>query len=188
MGTSVNQSSPKTLNWDAVHAGYRNPEVPVDRIASEVWRAATNQPLGDLESLLSAPIVARVGQLALRARNVSELTRAAASEIVRTKSSSLGADIARRAAVQCLVSRDRTAAYYQRLFAEATSYLVARDFPGFVGSGRARTVPESLQFRAAVEEHVAAVVNRVRGHRDLETRSWRKNVRDVIKALQGKPR
>ena len=187
MGTSVNQSSPKTLNWDAVHAGYRNREVPVDRIASEVWRAATNQPVGDLANLLSAPIVAKVGQLAVRAKNVSDLTREATSEIVRTKSSSLAADIARRAAVQCMASRDRTPAYYQRLFAEATSYLVARDFPGFVGSGRVRTIPESLQFRAAVEEHVATVVNRVLGRRALETKSWRRNVREVIRALQGKP-
>jgi hypothetical protein len=186
VGTSVNQSSPKTLNWKAAHIGYRNPDVPVERVASEIWRAATNQPQGDLAKLLSAPIVARVGQLVTRAESALDASRATAIEIVRTKTSSLATDIARRAAVQAIRSPDRVAAYQQRLFAEATSYLVARDLPGFVGSARVRDITDSLKFKLAVANHVASVVEGIGAPRSLRPNIWKRHVQQVIKALQGK--
>jgi hypothetical protein len=130
--------------------------------------------------------VAKVGQLAARAKNSLELSRAAAIEIVRTKSSSLASDIARRAAIQCMAAPDRVAAYHQRLFAEATSYLISRDFAGFVGSGRVRAVNESLEFKTAVANHVAGVVSEIGKPSSLAARGWEKHVQNVITALQGK--
>ena len=41
MGTSVSQSSPATTSWRSVAACYRSDQVSTERIASEVWRAAT---------------------------------------------------------------------------------------------------------------------------------------------------
>lgn len=188
MGTSVNQSSPKTLNWDAVHAGYRNPGIPIARVASEIWRAATNQPHGNLAALLSAPIIAKVGQLTTKSKSPADVSRATAREIVRTKSSSLATSIARRAAIQAFGSRNRKDLYYQRLFAEATSYLMARDFPGFVGSERARNVADSMAFKAAVAEHVASRVKDIGSPQSLTPAAWRRHVSQVISALQGKTR
>jgi hypothetical protein len=188
VGTSVNQRSPRTLGWQAVHATYRNHEIPIARVTSEVWRAATNQERGDLARLLSAPIVAKLGQLAARAHSRLDLSRAAATEIVRTKSSSLASEIARRAAIQCMSSRDRISAYNQRLFAEATSYLVSRDLPGFVGHGRVRTVTESLEFKSAVASHVARLVSEIGQPKSLAPKGWEKHVQHVITALQGKQR
>lgn len=130
MGTSVNQSSPKTLNWDAVHAGYRSPSVPIARVASEIWRAATNQPHGNLAALLSSPIIARMGQLTAKSKSAVDVSRATALEIVRTKSSSLATSIARRAAIQAFGSRNRIDSYYQRLFAEATLAVRNGSFTG----------------------------------------------------------
>jgi len=186
MGTSVNQRSPKTLSWQAVHAAYRNNEIPIARVTSEVWRAATNQDRGSLERLLAAPIVAKVGQLALKAKDPLELSRATALEIVKSKSSSLASDIARRAAIQSMSSSNRMSAYNERIFAEATSYLVSRDFPGFVGSGRAQTISESISFKAEVAKHVAQLVRDAGLPSSFAARGWGKYVRNIITTLQGK--
>jgi hypothetical protein len=186
VGTSVNQKSPKTLSWQAVHATYRNKDIPIARVTSEVWRAATNQDRGDLARLLSAPIVAKVGQLTLKAKTPLELSRTTALEIVRSKSSSLASDIARRAAIQSMSSTNRMSAYNERVFAEATSYLVSRDFPGFVGIGRAQTIAESISFKAAVSKHVTQLVRDAGLPSSFTARNWGKYVRNVVTTLQGK--
>jgi hypothetical protein len=186
LGTSVNQSSPKTLNWQAVHASYRNPETPVDRVVTEVWRAASNQPHGDLTRLLSTPIVARLGELAMSANTSAQVARSSAIEIVTTKAASLAADIARRAAVQCIGSADRAAAYRERVFAEATNYLVSRDLAGFVGSGRAKRASDSIQFKTAVIKHVNEVARSVRAPKTFSAKSWNAHVQKVVAALQGR--
>lgn len=186
MGTSVNQPSPKTLNWRAVHAAYRNPETPIDRVVAEVWRAAANQLRGDLPGLLAAPIVARLGQLVMSAKTPAELARSSAVEIVRNKAASLAADIARRAAVQCIASSDRASAYRARVFAEATNYLVSRDFPGFVGSGRAKNVGESLQFKTALTSRVDEIARSMAAPKTFSAKAWDKHVQAVVTALQGR--
>lgn len=188
MGTSVNQSSPKTLNWQAVHASYRNSETPVDRVVTELWRAAANQPQGDLTRLLSAPIIARLGELAMSAKTSAQVARTSAIEIATTKAASLAADIARRAAVQCIGSSDRAAAYRERIFAEATNYLVSRDLPGFVGAGRAKSAVESIQFKAAVTNHVSEVTRSVAAPKTFAAKSWNRHVLEVVAALQGRKR
>src|SRR5262249_52873149 len=127
MGTSVNQGSPRTLNWSMVHAGYRNADVPISRVAGEVWRAALNQSVGNIVQLLAQPIVARLGELAVKAESPVNLTRQTMYAVTELKASSLATDIARRAAIQCLSAQDRATAYAERVFAEATSYLVSRD-------------------------------------------------------------
>jgi hypothetical protein len=186
MGTSVNQSSPKTLNWQSAQVCYRSADIPVDRVTAEVWRAATNQERGDLGKLLSGPIIPKLAQMAARAESRLQLSRDASLEIVATKSSSLATDIARRAAIQSLVSRDRVGEFCQRVFAEATSYLICRDFPGFVGGGRARTVSESMEFKGAVAEHVVRTVKGIGTPRSLTPKNWAKYTQKIITGLQGK--
>jgi hypothetical protein len=186
MGTSVNQSSPKTLNWRAVHAAYRNPNTPIERVVTELWRAAANQPQGDLTRLLSAPIVARLGEMATTAKSSAELSRTTAIEIVRNKAASLAADIARRAAIQCVSFPDRAAAYHERLFTEATAYLVSRDLAGFVGTGRARNAADAVQFKGAIGSHVAEITHAIKAPKTFSARGWDSHVQTVITALQGK--
>lgn len=186
MGTSVNQASPKTLNWQAVHAAFRNPETPVDRIVTEVWRAAANQPQGDLTQLLSAPIVAKLGELAIHAKTSAEVARTSAIEIVRTKAASLAADIARRAAVQSIGSADRATTYREKIFAEATNYLVSRDLPGFLGAGRTKNAAESIEFKTAVNSRASDIARSVTGPKTFSTKSWGRHVQEVVSALQGR--
>lgn len=184
MGTSVNQASPRTLSWNVVKAGYRSPAVPVSRLASEVWRAALNQTTDNIAQLLAQPIVARLGALATEARSATDLARKTSQMLAQSKNSSLASDIARRAAIQCVGSRDRANAFSERVFAEATSYLVSRDLPGFVGSDRTRTVAESLKFRAELAGHVAGLAREIGGPRRLDPDTWARHVQTVIDGLR----
>lgn len=184
MGTSVNQSSAKSPNWDAAHAGYRA-DLPVERVVQEIWRAATNQKEGDLANLLAQPIVARLGQIALEGASPVAVATAARREIAQSKEASLAADIAHRAAVQCVSSENRAEAYGERLFAEACNYLLSRDLPGFVGRAhRNQTVADTLAFKTSVLETTAKVVHE-RGRPDFSTKeTWRTYVTGVVDRLK----
>jgi hypothetical protein len=187
VGTSVNQASPHTLSWTAAQAGYRDAEVPISRLASEVWRAALNQESGNIAQLIAQPIIARLGNLAVDARSAADVTRATALAIAASKESSLATDIARRAAVQCVSASvsDRFAKYSERVFAEATAYLVSRDLPGFVGNGRARTVADSMELKSALTDHVADVARGVDRPASSDARLWAKYVNTVVQRLRG---
>lgn len=185
MGTSVNQASPRTLNWNAAQAGYRDAEVPIARVAAEVWRAAVNQEVGNIANLIAQPIIARLADLAVRAESATDASRSTALTIAQSKQSSLATDIARRAAIQCVGASDRFSTYSERVFTEATAYLVSRDLPGFVGSGRARNVAESMEFKAALANHVATVARSVERPTTPDVRAWAKYVDVVVKRLRG---
>jgi hypothetical protein len=184
VGTSVNQSSPRSANWSAAQTGYRA-NIPIERIVQEVWRAATNQPQGNLAKLLAQPIVARLGQLGVEGTTPTQVASATSREIARSKASSLATDIAQRAAVQCLSSTDRAQAYGERLFAEACNYLVSRDLPGFIGrANRNQTIVEALAFKSSVLEDTARAVHEG-GRPDFSTtESWRTYVEGIVHHLK----
>jgi len=184
MGTSINQSSPHTLGWSAAQAGYSNDKIPIPRVATEVWRAAVNQEIGNVAQLIAQPIVARIGALAIEAKSAADLSHATARLLSQSKQSSLGTEIARRAAIQCLSFPVRADAYAERVFAEATAYLVSRDLPGFVGLGRTQTVGDSMEFRSAVMNHVVNLARTVEQPKTFDSKSWATHVRNVVKRLR----
>jgi hypothetical protein len=188
MGTSVNQRSAATANWAAAQAGYRS-EIPVERVVQEIWRAATNQPMGDLARLLGEPIVAQVGRIAAEGGTPAQVAWAATTEIARSKQGSLAADIAQRAALQCLSSQDRVQAFGERLFAEACNYLLSRDLPGFVGgNNRNKTVSDLRSFKSSVLRTTAEIVN-ASGSPDLSnSQNWRGYVERVVNRLKRQER
>jgi hypothetical protein len=184
VGTSVNQRSAPSTNWAAAQAGYRS-EVSVERVVQEIWRAATNQREGDLSRLLAQPIVARLGQIALEGKKPADVGLAASREIARSKAASLAADIAQRAAVQCLTSENRAQAYGERLFAEACNYLLSRDLPGYVGGrNRNQTVGDLIAFKASVLRSTAQVVNALGSPDFSSEKNWRGYVDNVIDRLK----
>ena len=188
MGTSVNQRSAATANWAAAQAGYRS-EIAVERVVQEIWRAATNQPSGDLARLLGEPIVAQVGRIAAEGGTAAQVASAISREIARSKQASLGAEIAQRAAVQCLTSENRVQAFGERLFAEACNYLLSRDLPGYVGGkNRNRTVEDALVFKSSVLQSTADAVTST-GRPDLSSSSnWRGYVERVVSRLKRQQR
>lgn len=185
MGTSVNQPSPKTINWRAAQATYRNADVPVERVLREMWRAATNQAEGNLANLLSQPIIARVRDIALQGGDATQVAMAASREIAESRQSSFAAEIARRAAVQSVTAEDRAQAYSERVFAEASNYLLSRDLPGYVGDiGRNKTVSDSFQFKRAVLEAAANVVRLVGTPPSNTPEAWHDHTTAVVDALK----
>jgi hypothetical protein len=184
VGTSVNQRSAPSPNWAAAQAGYRS-KIPIQRVVQEIWRAATNQREGDLTRLLAQPVVARVGQIALEGSTPAAVGLAATREVARSKRASLAADIAQRAAVQCLSAENRALAYGERVFAEACNYLLSRDLPGYVGGpNRNQTVADSIAFKASILRNTAQVVNAV-GSPDLSNeKNWRGYVDSVVDRLK----
>jgi hypothetical protein len=102
-----------------------------------MWRAAT-----DLQAQLQDPRIGRILEASLTKSNSSEVSYVVARETSQLGSPTLALEIAKRAAVQSVGASDRTSAFVQNLFAEASNYIVSRDLPGNVGLGN-RTVDVS---------------------------------------------
>jgi hypothetical protein len=185
VGTSVNQRSPDTLNWRAAHAAYEDPSVPPDRVLQEIWRAASNQPEGDLAAMLGEPIVARLRDIAAQGRTPLEVATAVSREIAQSKQASLAADIARRAAVQAAGTPDPARTYSERVFAEASNYLLSRDLPGYVGEvGRNPTVADSYQFKQSVLNAAVEAVRQVGTPLVPTAEAWRNHAAAVIDSFK----
>lgn len=190
MGTSVSQRSPSTPNWDAALIAYETDIIPLDRAVQEIWRAATNQPEGNLGVDLGSPIVAECLRIAERANSRGQAVQEARRAIALSGQTSLAADIAQRAVSQTFARpHDRTAAFAASLFAEAGNYLVSRDLPGYIGpEGRAKTVSQAIGLKSVIQERIVAVVNQTPRPSGLSSSStlWRTFVNDVVTRLTGR--
>lgn len=190
MGTSVSQRSPSTPNWDAALIAYETDVIPLDRAVQEIWRAATNQPEGNLGVDLGSPIVAECLRIAESANSRGQAVQEARRAIALSGQTSLAADIAQRAVAQTFARpQDRTVAFAASLFAEAGNYLVSRDLPGYIGpEGRAKTVSQAIGLKSAVQERIIAVVNQTPRPSGLSSSPalWRTFVNDVVTRLAGR--
>lgn len=156
MGTSKSQPSPRTPNWRAAQLAYADPAVTIDRAVQEIWRAATNQPSGDLAQLLGEPAIAECLSVATDAPNRESAVDAVSRHLASLGKASLGLVMAQRAVAQSYGKPDPVAAFTSSLFGEAGNYLVSRDLPGFVGvDGRAKTTSEAMALKAEIRERVA---------------------------------
>jgi hypothetical protein len=189
VGTSVSQPSPDTLNWRAAQATYENSAIPVERVVQEIWRAASGREEETLRAMLSEPIVFHLRDIALSAKSPVEAASRASQAIAESKQTSLVADIASRAAIQAASVSDRALAYSQRVFVEASNYLISRDLPGFVGIGsRNSTVADSVQFKASVLRATSEAVRQVGVPTASTAKAWQKHTAAVLNKLRGRTR
>jgi len=157
VGTSKNQPSPKTPNWRAAHLAYSDPTISLDRAVQEIWRAATNQPSGDLAHSLRQPAVAECWAVASEARSREGAVDLVSRHIASLGRTSLALVIAQRAIAQSFGQPNPVASFASCLFAEAGNYLVSRDLPGFVGAtGRATTITEATSLKAQIRDRIGA--------------------------------
>lgn len=162
MGTSANHPSPRTLPWQGVAATYRDPDVSLDRVLREVWRAARSEPGADVRQLLQSPGVLVCLGAAMRGLSPRRTAGMVISELAKRQAGSLVAEVGRRAAILSSSEIDRFPSFVGHLFGQMTDYLVSRDLPSYVGSRwRNRTVAEAVQFkdqlRARTREIVASL-------------------------------
>lgn len=190
MGTSISHGSPSTSNWRAATAAYVSPSIPIRRAVREVWRAATHQPLGDLASDLSAPIISQCLRIAVQASSPQEASREASMAIALSGQASLAADLAHRAALQSSRSaQDREAVFTSSLFCAAADYLVSRDIPGYIGIGkRLKNVTDSIAFKQEVRQQVREIVSTVPRPKglDRDPSRWKDYVATVVSSLVGR--
>jgi hypothetical protein len=187
MGTSTSQGSPQTSSWRAAQAAYTNASVPVERAVQEIWRAAVNQPVGNIAESLASPVVARCLQIAFGANSREAALAEATSHIALSGEASLGAEIAKRAVAKSFQEGvDRVRAYTASLFSEASNYLISRDLPAFVGTtGRIHTASESLAFKSAAQQHVQNRVAQIpRPGRENLAHDWSSYIAAVVDHLR----
>jgi hypothetical protein len=163
MGTSISHRSPSTLNWRAAAATYTASNIAVERTVEEVWKAVISQPNSRLIQDLASPIVVRCLQIALEARSPEEAGAQTGEEIALSGQSSIASDIARRAAVQSLVTPgDKIQNFVESIFTQAADYLVSRDVSGYIGQGeRLMNISGSIELKRAIKKEVKDVVKRV---------------------------
>lgn len=185
MGTSISQGSPATPNWRAVAAGYRSGNIRPERVVRELWRAAQSDAEFDWAELLATPIIFTCLHVAVESEGAAQAASRAAREIVLSRQISLATDVARRAVVQSFNAEDRAQGFAEALFAEASSYLVSRDLPAFVGrGGRCRTVGDSVGFKETMRERVTDVVRGLGPPpRDGAQEAWQRYVALALEEL-----
>jgi hypothetical protein len=167
--------------------------VSEERVLQDIWRAAGNQPDGDLATLLAQPIIGDLAGIASSSSSPQEASREALRAVARSRQASLAADIARRAVAQAASSTgapDTEAAgrYVERVFAEATNYLMSRDLPGYVRTDtRLQTVADSLAFKENLMTETARAVQRVGLPQSFGPSEWSAFVRAVVAELERRP-
>jgi hypothetical protein len=191
MGTSISQRSPSTPGWRAVATAYNSDVIPVERVAREIWRAATTQPTGNLALDLGAPLIAQCFSITINAASREDAINTVSREIALSGQASLAADIAQRAVTRSFRDgEDRALSFVQALFGEASNYLVSRDLPGYVGMGdRVRTVSEAMAFKSQVQEQIVDIVRSVPPSAQIVERPlamWENYVNSVVNQLTGR--
>jgi len=173
MGTSVSHHSPDTHNWRAVAASYLSKDFTIERINQEIWRAATNQPAGNLPMSLAEPIIADCLKTVMSSSSAQEAAHAVSKLVAVSGEANLATDIARRAAVTSFLEPgDRRMNFIRSLFSEAVNYLVSRDLPGYVGlSDRIRDVSSSIIFKRDIKKRVENIIDKNPAQEYIETDS-----------------
>ena len=183
MGTSISQASPKTSGWKAVSSCYTHESIPIDRVASEVWRAACRQDKA-LFDQLGSDVVTKCLSSASRS-----LSSQSAAETIRQlsaiKQNTVVAEFAKRALMIKSAGGHVGETATVVLFRQLTAYLVARDIPGYIGpSYRCKTVGDLRSFKEKIGNAVAERVQAIERSDQLSSRSWHEAYPIVLKKLQ----
>jgi hypothetical protein len=185
VGTSVNQRSPDTPPWILAQDAYTDASMPVNQALREVWRAASNETETNLMSFLVQPELTAFADLAARISTPSEAFQETSRFISDQKVASLVADIARRAVIQSAGVENPRQQFLQRLFAEATNYLVSRDLPGHIRpGGKIETVSDARRFTQAMMDTTADAVRRTPEPPVIARDTWPTYVRSVVQTIR----
>jgi hypothetical protein len=116
-------------------------------------------------------------------RPLSEALPAFDQSVLETRTTTLFADLARRALARVAMSQGGGEAFGPELFAEATGYFAARDLPSVVGArGRVQSAKEALALKVQLRNET---IERVRGVTVDPRSDWRGYVDQAIAVLTG---
>ncbi len=183
MGTSVSQASPKTGGWKVVAACYTDESLPVERLATEIWRAALTQDKSVFEQLGSRAVQECVSQ-ANRSPDI-ETAMDEARRIHGLKQNTLLGEFAKRALIIKASGGFKSESGTSVLFRQLTDYFVSRDIAGFVGPKyRCKTIAELKHLKDKIGDTVAKKVTLVEKSHQLSNRPWDQVYKVVLNALR----
>ena len=144
MGTSKNVRSPDIPPWKPFLAVVGRPDIPVERQARELWRAAYADRGSRLEDDFSQNTLAVACELAATSRSVQVALREYDSANQREHRAGLGVEIGRRVLARAIARGTGAAGFAADFFADASSYYASRDLPSFIGSLVGSKIPRRL--------------------------------------------
>lgn len=185
MGTSKSYASPNTARWNAVKTSYKNSSIPTERIASEVWRAATSEN-NNLENMLSADIIYRCNQIVENNSNAIDAFKAFSQEIINSKQSSLITEFAKRAIVKSFNVENAVQTWRGNFISEITDYFVSRDASGYFGSEyRNKSIGDISvmrnEIKNTISDRIKNVSQEISNHDD-----WKKFINSSLDSIKNK--
>ena len=188
MGTSNNQSSPNTPNWQPAQAALGDPNWPVERQSEELWRSALTDRDERLTEELLDPLLASACEIAEERIPPANAVQSFNDTLCEQYAAGLTLDMAKRALARSSASGSGSVGFVEELFAEATSYYASRDLPSFVGAaGRIQTTTDSIELKENLR-NIAREAARTAGPPATDPEGWRNYISRVIASLRGERR
>jgi hypothetical protein len=132
---------------------------------------------------LSEPIIAECLRIVERANTRSDALEQFRQAVSLSGQTSLAAEIAQRAIVPTFQSaEERTSSFVRSLFSEAGNYLVSRDLPGFIGSGKLNNVSDAIAFKNDIRQQISQMVREVPlpARKLSDAAVWREYVERIV--------
>lgn len=153
MGTSSNQRSPKSPPWHPVRNTLGLNLAPVDLQSREIWRAATGDREGRLAFDLGNMVLAKAAAIAGISTSPSDAAASFDALTLKSGQSGLVVEIARRALVRAVATKQGGIGFASEVFAETASYFVSRDLPSFVGAlSRVESTSAGIELKRKIRE------------------------------------
>ena len=185
MGTSKNVRSPDIPPWKPFLAVVGRPDIPVERQARELWRAAYADRGPRLEDDFSQRTLAVACELAATSRNLQAALREYDAANQREHRAGLGVEIGRRALVRAIARGTGAAGFAADFFADASSYYASRDLPSFIGAaGRAQNTSSAIELKNEITRVTREQVSKI-GMPRTDPEGWASFVKSALMALRG---
>ena|ERR1051326_3906989 len=160
MGTSVNQSSPRTTSWRSVITGYESDQVTVDRVVKEIWHAAESEG-STVGAQIRSPAVFACYNLT-QSNIPRDQIHDALSDVSSKYGNSMVVEFAKRATILASQGAQAARQWPSIFFRELTNYLVSRDASGYVGpASRSKTVGDLINLKHSIGREVQRVIGEV---------------------------
>lgn len=185
MGTSKNVRSPDIPPWKPFLAVVGRPDVPVERQARELWRAAYADRGPRLEDDFSQRTLAIACALAATSRDVQAALREYDAANQQEHRAGLGIEIGRRALARAIARGTGATGFAAGFFGDASSYYASRDLPSFVGAvGRVQNTSSAIELKDAITQITRDLISNIEPPRP-GSEGWASFVKSALMVLRG---
>lgn len=184
MGTSTNQHSPITPNWNRVTACYKDAEIPELNVINQIWRAAEAQekPISDF---IKSEAIFKCYETVSEISHHYEANNIFQNYILENSNNSIVVEFAKRAIIPAYGGTSPSLEWSGHFFTELTSYFISRDAPGFVNKNyKNKTVKDLIKYKERIKTHIRHLI--MSDERDINSLTdWKQFVDSSINKLKG---